>query len=201
MVCSVCGEEFLVRHSCQGPDKNDIAPPEGLAVFHYLGEGLRIARWDNAAIWRVKDDNRALPYGILIWLVMRGFSLWALSLYSTSSRVPTPFEIFALAFWLLSDLVVMLLKLAVCHLIFKWFCAGEGRLIQIIRPMLLASVISLALAVPFVGPIVMILASVTVMMMIFQEVDGVEALTAFLISACVGVGLSLLEHFMFKTPF
>jgi hypothetical protein len=45
------------------------------------------------------------------------------------------------------------------------------------------------------------LAWTAVMMMVFEEVHGIEPLTAFLLSAAVGVGLRLTLYFLVKTPF
>jgi hypothetical protein len=205
MVCDVCGQEFLVRHSCPRPIPagDTLAPPEGFALFYYLGEAWRIVRWDDAAIRRIKDDQRELPYGILIWCVANALPVLLIATYTPKlARQFSDFGgILTLLYLLAYGAALGLTQMGICHLLAKWFCAGEGKFIQIIRPLLLASIVYVALAVPFFGPLLAGLAWTAVMMMVFQEVHGIEPLTAFLLSAAVGVGLRLTLYFLVKTPF
>ncbi|HTA57935.1 MAG TPA: hypothetical protein VK805_07270 [Candidatus Baltobacteraceae bacterium] len=205
MVCDVCGQEFLVRHSCPGPiPAGDIlAPPEGFALFYYLGEAWRIVRWDDAAIRRIKDDKRELPYGILIWCVANALPVLLIATYTPKlARQFSDFGgILTLLYLLAYGAALGLTQMGICHLLAKWFCAGEGKFIQIIRPLLLASIVYVALASPLFGALLAGLAWTAVMMMVFQEVHGIEPLTAFLLSAGVGVGLRLALYFLVKTPF
>lgn len=205
MFCDECGQEFLVRHSCPGPiPAGDIlAPPEGFALFYYLGEAWRIVRWDDAAIRRIKDDKRELPYGILIWCVANALPVLLIATYTPKlARQFSDFGgIFTLLYLLAYGAALGITQMGICHLLAKWFCAGEGKFIQIIRPLLLASIVNVALASPLFGLLLAGLAWTAVMMMVFQEVHGIEPLTAFLLSAAVGVALRLTLYFLVKTPF
>jgi hypothetical protein len=204
MYCEVCGQEFLVRHSCPGPDGGlAIAPPTGFALIHYLQGAFRIVQWDGYAISRIKDDTRELPYGIFIWSVSNVLPVLLTTLYVPRvARYFSGWGGFATLLLLLPyQAAYSLVHLGICHLLVKSFCAGTGRFIQIIRPLLLASIVMVALAMPVLGPLVAGLAWVAVMMMVFEEVHGIEPLTAFLISAGVGVALRLTQYFLFKTPF
>jgi len=97
--------------------------------------------------------------------------------------------------------VLGLLHIGLCHLLAKWFCAGDGHFVQVIRPLLLASIVFIVLAVPIIGALAAGLAWIAVVMMVFEEVHGVEPLTAFLLSAGVGVTLRILQFLLFKSPF
>src|SRR5271169_4182941 len=76
MKCDVCGQEYGLSHNCPGPltaAGQDIlnegleAPRDG-GLIYYLGEALKIVRWDDVAIRRNAKDRRATLYGVLIWL-------------------------------------------------------------------------------------------------------------------------------------
>jgi hypothetical protein len=83
----------------------------------------------------------------------------------------------------------------------KYFCAGQGNFIQIIRPLLLAQIVYLLLLIPIAGPWVAAIASVAVMVMVFHEVHGIEFLSAFLLSAGVGLALRLIFNYFLHRPF
>jgi hypothetical protein len=184
------------------PQEN-IAPPAGFALFHYLHEAWRIVFWDDAAIRRIKDDQRELPYGILIWVAANALPVIVMTLYvpAVARQFSGIGGLITLAFVLVYAAVWGLIHMGICHLLAKHFCGGEGNFIQIIRPLLLASIVYVALAIPILGTLVAGIAWVAVMMMVFEEVHAIEPLTAFLLSAGVGIALRLLQYFAFKTPF
>jgi hypothetical protein len=198
MKCEACGQEFLTTHSCNGPIQAAAEPenphPQGFALFHYLAEAWRIVRWDDAAIRRVKDDPRVLPYGILIWLLANAIPfLLLVYLWAKKPSNLTPERVlFAFATALLYGAILGLVQIGIVHLIAKYFCGGDGDFIQLLRPLLLASFIYILQAIPVAGTLIAGLAWVCVMVMVFDVVDGMSQLTTFFVSGAVGVGLRIL---------
>ena len=221
MFCDECGQEFLVRHSCPGPIPvgDTVVPPEGFGLFHYLREAWRIVRWDEAAIRRVMDDQRALRYGMLFWIAGNIFPSFVFSYFGPTkdSGVFLGKLLPHLVISLLSGTAFSLMQLGMIHLVAKFFCAGDGKFVQILRPLSLASLILLLQVVPacvgiFFGVIPwasLLLAGyvlgnmvwVAVMVMVFDVVDGMEQLTAFVTSIASVFGLGLLAEVISKHKF
>jgi len=207
MKCALCGMEYGVSHSCPGPippsaeSQNPL--PTGFALWHYLGEAWRIIRWDDAAIRRVKDDPRALLYGIFIWAGANTIALLLiLYLRVRNPRLLSPGPLlFLVIFALLYSGTLSLIQIGIVHLVAKFFCAGEGRFVQVLRPLLLASFVYVLQVIPVAGVLIAGLAFVAVMVMVFDEVHGMPQLTAFLVSAAAGVGLRILTGDIFRPPF
>lgn len=207
MYCEVCGQEFLVRHSC--PGKERVAPPQGFAPLRYLREACRIVLWDAAAIRRVMDDPRSLGYGVLFWAIGNTLPSLVFTYFGPIKSVAPGFARVAsqMALGLLSAAILGLLQLATIHLVAKFFCAGEGKFVQILRPLSLASLILLLQAIPafigiftsqiswaslfFAGFVVGHIAWVAVMVMVFDVVDGMDQLAAFVTSMAAVFGLDL----------
>jgi len=207
MKCEVCGLEYGMSHNCPGPipataESQNPAPP-GFALWHYLGEAWRIVRWDDAAIRRVKDDPRVMPYGIFIWAATNTIALLVI-LYSRvrNPRLLRPGPLlFVILFSLLYSATLSLLQMGIVHFVARFFCAGEGRFVQVLRPLLLASFVYVLQVIPIAGVLIAGLAFVAVMVMVFDEVHGMPQLTAFLVSAAAGVGLRILTGDIFRPPF
>jgi hypothetical protein len=159
--------------------------------------------WDDAAIRRIKDDKRELPYGILIWVVTNTLAMVLTTLYvpARARQFSGLGGVITLGYVLLSGAVWGLIHMGIMHLIAKYFCAGDGKFIQVIRPLLLGSIVYVALLIPFLGPFIAGIAWVAVMVMVFQEVHDMEPLTSFLLSFGVGLALLLFQFFAFKGPF
>lgn len=221
MFCDVCGQEFLVRHFCPGPIPADevLAPPEGFALLYYLGEAWRIVRWNESAIRRVKDDPRSLRYGLLFWII--GLTVPSVVLdFFGPIKANTPFGsnyLLHLTITTVFGIGLSLFQLGIIHLIAKYFCAGDGKFIQVVRPLSLVSFILLLEALPAVigilfggiswatlgmaGYLLGNIAWVTVMVMVYDVVDGMEQLTAFITSIASVFGLRLLLELILKQRF
>jgi hypothetical protein len=204
MKCDLCGQEFVTTHACQGAVRAASEPrnssAKDFALFHYLGEAWRIVVWDDAAVRRAKDDPRALSYGIVIWLLANAISnLVPVYLWGKKPRTATPEEdLLSLAVVLLCLVVLGLVQIGIVHLIAKYFCAGEGSFIQILRPLLLASFVFMLQALPLFGGLLTGIAWISVTVMVFYEVDGMPYLTAFLVSGVTGLGLEILVGGLLK---
>jgi len=83
--------------------------------------------------------------------------------------------------------ILMFIQLGLCHLIAKWFFGGKGTLMGVMRPLLLGWFVNVLILIPFVGLWASGIAWTAVLMLVFEEVDGIGRLQAFLISAGIGV--------------
>ena len=152
MKCGVCGLEYGLSHNCPGPlsaqgqeilDAGLKAPADG-GLGYYLGEALRIVRWDDIAIRRNARDPRATPYGLLLWILAMVVVLVASS-WTALGRVlpknnPPALVIGAvvgLAFGLIVMATLTFAQLGLCHVIAKWFFGATGRFAELMRPLLL----------------------------------------------------------------
>jgi hypothetical protein len=206
MKCGVCGLGYEIEHICRGPigtesDAHGTAPKRS-ALAHYLRLSWRIVCWDDAAIREAADDAYILPYGFLIWTVSITLPLslaWFLA--SLDTRVTSTQAVRLVLLGLVSSAVYGFVHMGICHLIAKYFCAGDGHFIQVIRPLLLAGIIYLLVAVPILGPLLAPIAWICAVTAVFAEVHGIEPLTTFLFSAIVGFALRVLSHFLLHTRF
>jgi hypothetical protein len=200
MKCTVCGIDYGMTHNCAGiaPATNPedhVRPPSGFAPLHYLREALRIATWDDAAIRRTSHDPTAIWYGCAIWAIANSipFLIQCVELYSKGEVQRSLQMLIGLAVVLPFAGIFALLQVGACFLIAKWFMAGEGRFVDILRPLLLGSIVLVLLVIPYVGVFAASIAWIAVFAMVFQEIDGVAPLSAYLLSAAVGILSRALE--------
>jgi hypothetical protein len=202
MVCAVCRMEYLTVHNCPGlapaSEEEGTAPPSGFALFYYLKEAWRIIRWDDSAIRRTAADSRVLPYGLLVWASTNLF-VYAAAILEMSGRVHQ----FAMSRLILGAALTLpiaacigLVHIGVCHLFARWFFAGEGHFVGLLRPLLLATMVYVLAPIPLFGMLLGGIAWIAVVMMVFQEVHGMEPLTAFLLSAGVGIAIRIVEYML-----
>jgi hypothetical protein len=199
MKCEVCGQDYGVAHNCAGvaaaSDVSDVPPaPKGFALFHYLGEAFRIATWDDAAIRRMMNDPRAILYGIVVYILVVSLQLAIpVTTLALAGRIEHSIIIASsLAILILSSAFLDFIRVGVCHCLSKWFAAGSGKFSQLFGPLLLGSIVYVLALIPFVGPLLAGIAWIAVFAMVFQEVHGIEPLTAFLFSAAVGLAFFLI---------
>jgi hypothetical protein len=200
MKCQVCGQDYGVAHQCAGipaaPDVSDVpAPPKGFALGHYLGEAFRIATWNDDAIRRTMKDPNAILYGVIIYGVSVSFQLLypILVLVSRSRMEHAAIIASSVAILLIASFVLDFVKVGICHFLSKWFSAGSGKFTQLLGPLLLGSIVYALFFIPVLGPLVAGIAWIAVFAMVFQEVHGVEPLTAFLYSASVNIVFFLIQ--------
>ncbi len=203
MICNVCGQEYGLAHNCSGvaatmtPEES--APfPTGFAPLYYLRLAFNIVRWDEVSIRRASRDPMALVYGVCIWAITAWLILYytALPQMLGAMRLRGPEAIIGLIFGFVVATFVMavitFVQLALCHLIAKWFFDGKGTLLGVLRPLLLAWYVNALTPLPIAGAISAI-AWIAVLMLVFEEVEGIGRLQAFLISAGVNVCFFLLQ--------
>src|SRR5271154_91132 len=214
MVCDVCGLEFATAHACSGkpiPESvraiiaAEMAVPEDAGLLYYATQAWKIVRWDDAAVRRNAKDPRALMYGILFWLL----AAVSILIVSTAPQVMLQLRrlnlsakivavIVGLSFACFLAAVVTLVQISLCHAIAKWMFGGKGRLIELMRPLLLAWYINCLMLVPVVGTIVGAILWIGVVMLVFEEIEGIERMKAFGISVVVNISLLGLQFYFIQ---
>ena len=201
--CNVCGQDYGVTHVCSGARPEPAtdprwAPASGFAPLRYLRQAVAIARWDDAAILAASQDRAATRYGAVIWLLGQllylGTGLWV---SRGTIRLGVP-ELVAGGLVLVAfQAVIFLAQYGCCHLLARWLFGGRGTFRGIMRPMLLGSVVIWALPIPYVGALVAALWFLAIMMLVFENVDGIGRLKAFALSTTFGVLFTLASFALF----
>jgi len=211
MICNVCGLEYGLSHSCPGPLSaagQDIlsaglqAPTNG-GLKYYLGEALKIVRWDDMAVRRNAKDPRATLYAMLIWLasmfiVVLGTSLAALSrvLPRNNPIAVAIGAVVGLTFGLIVMGLITFVQLGLCHLIAKWIFGATGKFTELMRPLLLGWFVNCLILIPVAGTLLAAIGWTAVLMIVFEEVDGIGRLQAFGISAGINICFYILQFSM-----
>jgi hypothetical protein len=180
------------------PDISDVSPPpQGFALGHYLGEAFRIATWNDAAIRRAMNDSNAIVYGIIIYMIVVSLQLAVpIFRFLASGRFEHAVIVAAsVAVLIFGAAALDFLKIGICHLLSKWFAGGSGKFTQLLGPLLLGSIVYALFLIPFIGPLAAGIAWIAVFALVFQEVHGIEPLTAFLFCAGVGVIFFLIQNY------
>ena len=204
MKCDVCGMEYGMTHNCAGAPPTIALPsevadepmprPSAFLPLHYLREALRIAIWDGDAIRRVSRDRQALPYGIMVWAIANSVPILFLGALSSAGHSFDALPVLiGLVFLLVRSACFSLAQVGACFLIAKSFMGGEGRFVEILRPLLLGSVVYLLLAIPVAGIFFAAIEWICVFAMVFQVVADVEAFSAYVLSIIVGIAFRILE--------
>lgn len=202
--------EYGLSHNCSGiapllTAEETAPPPSGFAPFYYLRLAFNIVRWDDVSIRRASRDTNALFYGALLWAISSAIIFLGTALPKMLSRASVTGEtiFFGLVLGLLFVWVfmgtVVLFQLALCHLIAKWFFGATGTFLGILRPLLLGWFVNCLILIPFAGMVAGGIAWTAVLMMVFEEVDGIGRLQAFGISAGINAFFLVLEY-MLPTP-
>ena len=93
------------------------------------------------------------------------------------------------------------MHIGICHLFAKWFFAGDGHFVNLVRPLLFATIVYVLVPIPFFGMFLSGIAWIAVVMMVFQEVHGMEPLAAFLLSASEGIAIRVVEYLVMGRVF
>lgn len=211
MKCSVCGLEYGLSHNCPGPlsaqgqeilDAGLQAPPDG-GLAYYLGEAFKIVRWDDIAIRRNAKDLRAGLYGVLIWiaamllvLLVTSFPELSRALARVNLIAKVIGGIVGVTFGLMVMASITFVQLGLCHLIARWFFGATGKFVELMRPLLLGWWVNCLIVIPVAGMLLAAIGWTAVLMMVFEEVDGIERLQAFGISAGINICFFALQFWM-----
>jgi hypothetical protein len=192
--CKVCGIDYGVSHECSGLSPGmtleEVAPPPSeFAPFYYIRMAFNIVRWDDLAIRRASRDPNALVYGAALSAMSAAiiFLVTALpGMLAREEKAP------GTMFWgLLLGLVfvwaymgiIAVIQIGLCHAIAKIFLGAKGTLVGVMRPLFLGWFVNVLILIPIVGLYAAGIAWTAVLMLVFEEVDGIGRMQAFLISA------------------
>jgi hypothetical protein len=171
------------------PAEEAAAVPEAIAPIYYLRLAFNIARWDDLAIRSASRDPLALPYGVLFSMISAAIIFLVTALPGMLARQG---RTAGTIFWgLLLGLVfvwvytgaIAFIQFGICHLIARWFLGATGTFFGVIRPLLLGWFVNGLILIPVVGALVSAMAWTAVLMTVFEELDGMGRLEAFLLSA------------------
>ncbi|OLC99843.1 MAG: hypothetical protein DMG35_14985 [Acidobacteria bacterium] len=197
--------DYGVSHNCSGiaplqTPEEAAPPPSGFAPSYYLRLAFNIVRWDDVSIRRASRDSNALFYGIALWavsvtIIFLGTGVRPLLQRFAASPIALIIGlIFGMAFILVYMGVIVVVQLGLCHLIAKWFLGATGRFPEVIRPLLLGWFVNCLILVPYVGMLAAGIAWTAVLMLVFEEVDGIGRLQAFGISAGINICFIVLQY-------
>jgi len=199
MDCPVCGKPYGITHECTGPvDRASMVPPEwtpptGFAPLHYLRQAIAIARWDEGAVLGASLDPNALWYGICIKIIGELLLVGGLIL---SQPIPANTRWLLVfvgsAILMVLDFALTLAQYGACHLLARWMYGARGSYIGVLRPLLLGSIVLWVAAIPIAGLLMSGIWGVAVMMIVFEEVDGISRLKAFGLSLAIGTAFQVL---------
>ncbi len=202
--CPVCGQSFGLTHTCPGapsaanPPTDEWPVPKRFAPLFYLRQAIAIARFEDAAIRGASRDERAIVYGIAFWLIARiaiygkMYALPKIRPYLAGYEVSWANIAFAIAVFVVIDMVYFLIQYGVSHGLARLFLHAQGTYVGILRAMFLGSIVSLALVIPYVGGLIGSLWMMALLMRVFEEVDKIERMKAFALAAATGVAFWLL---------
>ncbi len=198
MRCKVCGIDYGVSHECSGLSPGvtleEVAPPPSeFAPFYYIRMAFNIVRWDDVAIRRASRDPNALVYGAALSAMSAAiiFLVTALPrMLTREGRAPEAIFLgllLGLVFvWAYMGLIAII-QIGLCHALAKVFLGATGTLAGVARPLFLGWFVNVLVLIPVVGIYAAGIAWTAVLMLVFEEVDGIERMQAFLISAGINV--------------
>jgi hypothetical protein len=207
--CAVCGLDHGVTHSCSGigpplTAEEAMPPPPGIAPLYYLNLALRIVRWDDVAVRRAARDPDSTFYGAV-------FSAMAAAIIFLATALPrmlgdpnrTPGKLgwelaLGLPYVWLTLGVLAFVQLGLCHLVAKWFFGAKGTFVGVMRPLLLGWFVNVLMVIPVLGSYAAAIGWTAVLMLVFEEADGIERMQAFLISAGINVFFLALQLMVAK---
>jgi hypothetical protein len=202
MKCEICGLEYGLSHNCGGPlsavaqriAREGLAPPANAGLGYYLGEALRIVRWDDLAIRRNSKDSRATIFGMLFWLasallilVVQTFPTMNALMRNSPAVARAIGAVVGIAFGLVLMALITFVQLGLCHIIAKWIFGATGKFSEVMRPLLLGWFVNCLVLIPVAGMLLAAIGWTAVLMMAFEEVDGIGRLQAFGISAGINI--------------
>jgi len=208
MICAVCGQDYGLAHNCTGvasayASPEESAPfPHGFAPRYYLRLAWKIVTWDEVSIHRASRDPNATYYGAAVWTLSAGI-ICVVSLFPVLLRViqaqawTAPMILIRIGISVVFEVVylaaITFLQLGLCHLVAKLFFGGTGTYIGVMRPFLLVWWVQIFGAMGLIGMWVGGLAWIAVLMLVFEEVEGIARLKAFLIATVINVTFALLQ--------
>jgi len=169
--------------------RNSAAARLALAPFYYLNEAAKILSWDDEAVRRASRDNNALLYGFLIVALAPALPFGPLVLRDMNLGYPVPWGLIASRYGilLLYTLGWIFLQVGLSHVLAKVLFDAKGSYVAIMRAYLLGQMYRWLIVVPVIGGMLTGIGGIAVLMLVFEEVDGIDRMKAFGLSASIGV--------------
>jgi hypothetical protein len=102
--------------------------------------------------------------------------------------------IIGMAVLLVISAVYDTIRYGLSHLIAKYLFGGTGKFISILRPISLSSILIWIAWIPVIGLIAAGIGTIAVVMLTFEEIEGIERMQAFGISVVVNIGFAYLAY-------
>jgi hypothetical protein len=201
MQCSVCGQDYGVTHTCAGiapmstPEEKTTPPGLRFAPLHYFLEAVKILCWDDAAVRRASRDNNSLLYGFLILAIAPALPLGLMTLQNVGLGYPIPWDLVIrrYALTLVFALTWIILQIGLAHVLAKILFEAKGTYTALMRAYLLGQLFQWLSVLPFIGGLLSGLGGIAVLMLVFEEIDGIERMKAFGLAAAIGVTFWILS--------
>lgn len=177
-------------------------PPPGIAPGYYLRLAFKIATWDDVTIRRAARDPDSIFYGAVFSAISAAIIFLGTSLPGMLAKPGMNGDklfwgvLLGLVFMWVTMGILVFVQLGLCHLIAKSFFGATGTFVGVMRPLLLGWFVNVLVIIPVVGTLAAAIAWTAVLMMVFEEADGIERLQAFLISAGVNVAFLALQFLL-----
>lgn len=193
--CAVCGLHYGFTHACSGVASRALAedsgPPPALqfAPVHYLNEAVKIFSWDDAVIRRLSKDNNCFVYGFIFLAI--GVAI------PFGTKIGGSLQLGHSVLWshmairyvetLAYTTVWTLIVVGLSHGLAKLFLEAQGTYLGVLRPFALGQLCRCLII--FRGEALVRIALTALLMVVFEEVDGIDRMKAFCLAAAIGVGL------------
>jgi len=205
--CAVCGLEYGFTHACSGIPSREMleesVPPPGLrfAPLHYFDEAVKMLTWDDAAVRRASRDNNSLLYGLFFLAVGVGIPFGAEIARTVQLGYPISWKIFGIRYAenFAYTLVWSLLVVGFSHGLAKLFFEGHGTYLGVLRAFSLGQLCRWLILSPIAGSLLVRAGLVALLMVVFEEVDGIDRMKAFCLSAAIGIGLWAITYWYTTT--
>jgi hypothetical protein len=133
---------------------------------------------------------------MLLILLVTSFSALRMVLSGSNPPAMVIGVVVGLAVGLVVMGVITFAQLGLCHLIAKWFLGATGNFKELMRPLLLGWFVNCLMLIPVAGMLLAGIGWTAVLMMVFEEVDGIGRLQAFGVSAGINICFYILQFSM-----
>jgi hypothetical protein len=193
LVCEVCGQSYGLTHSCPGTlpsvQSSRWVSPSGFAPSYYLRLAVGVARTEDDAILEATRAPEAMLFGVFFWLIGVTLSVGAGFLRATQAgvRLNGVQMVLGLGIGIVFAAALTLAQYATCHFLALWWFDAKGTFLGILQPMLLGSIVTWLVVIPYVGTFAANIWSIAILMRVFEEVDGIGRMKAFALAFGFGV--------------
>lgn len=153
--------------------------------LNYANAAIGVVKLDTEMIVRVSRDPMALTFGAIVFVITSVLSIVLRSVLGGINPGPV-----ALAIGPVIGLIASVITTGTVHILAKVMFQANGTLVGLLRVLWLGSFVSLLGVIPIAGAIAGGIWSLLIMMVTFQEVDGIERLQALGLSIVVSLFLS-----------